>query len=315
MRSPPLPVSQMATAAEIEIARILSLCTGPPPLGEVATVAHIVLHGAAAIAAAWSPLLAAHGCTFSLNSVFCHQHPQVSFAHTHSPVELADLLLVIDYHFGGQAKRRAALVQAKMDKAGKVRIGSGKAQAQLALFSSWPSFTFHTSGYNSRPRDFSGEVTPSVEDCGRYGAIDLVTVPPFWGQIDPTSANPFVTSLGHSLGGFLAEMADDTAGFGAEATWVAGAPTPTLPDWSFTIAELLHVTYGLVHSAMTLVGSPGGQRGISAIAMAAPIVGLAPRFVAADFGPPRMDPPDTPEPLAIGAPRGLSLIHGVIERA
>lgn len=313
MRTPPLPIGQLIHAAETEIARVLGVCAGPPRLGEVDTVAQVVVNAPPGIAAAWRPLLAAHGCSFNVTSVFCHASPQVSFAHPDAPVELADLLLVMDYHYGGTHARQAALVQAKLDHGGSVTIRGGKPAAQLHLMQKWPSFTFVPRAYDRRSRDFQSELAPSADACGRYGCIDLVGVPPFWGQLAPAGPVPFRTAHGISLGRFLAELADGAPSAGAPAVWYAGAPPASAPDWSFTVAELLDVTAMLAHRAMARAGSAGGVRGVDAMTLRAPVPAGA-FFLAhapGDDGfPPRISGPFEGD----GEGQGISFIHGVIER-
>jgi hypothetical protein len=325
MRTPPLPVPALTQAADAAIVTELNACAGPPSFSEPATVAHIVTHATGAIALAWKPLLATHGCVLTLTGVYCHQHPQVSFAHPHAPVELADLLVVMDYDDGTTIVRRAALVQAKMARSGLVTIGAGKPGAQLHLFQNWPPFDFRTSGYARRPpgRDFGAALPHKANDCGRYGVIDLAASSPSWMQVDPSAGLPWPSANGVSLGAFLAGMADDQAGCGNVATHCAGAPSSGLDDWSFTIAELMHITYRLAHAAMTRAGSAGGNRGVSATVKLAPTFAKDFADMVAATGQARPSgagsgldgvlPPALLPPPPRGG-RGISLVHGLIGR-
>ncbi|MGZ2488369.1 hypothetical protein ACVITL_006954 [Rhizobium pisi] len=256
-------VAQLETAAEADVKAVLQGCSGPPPSGEVATLADLVLNGTPAIAASWQSILAPqHSVTF--HAVFCHGSPYVDFTYggTSRACELADLLLVMDYLDSSGSSRQAALVQAKLVHSGQIAISGAGPSTQLGLYQNWPSFTFQSAAYSRHSRDFSTALS-AVTDTGRYGGIDLTLRAEEWRQVDPRLGTPFVNASGVELGAFLARLADGQTGVGAPATHVIGKPAPTLNDWSFTVAELLDVTGRLTHVALTRAGGPGAIRGQS----------------------------------------------------
>ncbi|OCJ65484.1 hypothetical protein A6U97_27575 [Agrobacterium tumefaciens] len=309
--------ARLEIAADTAVATVLTGCSSPPPKGEVDTVAELVLNGTPAIAAVWKPILAGLGMTVTFDSVFCHGSPYVTFSDTRPSqvCELGDLLLVIDYSNGKSWTRQAALVQAKMDSAGRINVAGRGALDQLALYQKWPVFTFNSKVYDRRGRGFMTAITgASPTDAGRYGGIDLTVKSERWHQIDPTAVPPFVTASGTELGSFLARLADGQAGYGAAATHLSGMPPGTADDWSFTVAELLHITSRLSHAALTRAGGAGTVRGQShtiKMATAHPMID----WIISELSYP---PPGEGKPEGEGGrPRsnGISYIHGRIEPA
>ncbi|WP_152513699.1 hypothetical protein [Sinorhizobium meliloti] len=310
-------VTQLQTAADADLNTVLRRCSTPPPSGEVATVADLVLNGTPAIAASWQSILAPqYSVTF--HAVFCHGSPYVDFTHggTSRTCELADLLVVMDYLDSSGWTRQAALIQAKIAKGGLIAISAVGPGTQLDLYQNWPSFTFQSNAYSRHPRDFGTAINP-VTDSGRYGGIDLTFQAEEWSQINPLLQTPFRNSAGVALSEFLARLADGQTGVGATATHVMGKPTSNLDDWSFTVAELLDVTGQLPHAMITRAGGPGTVRGRSHSIKApaqpnqAPATGGTTRIAFATSG--FRLPPDG----GGGRPwsSGISYIHGIVEPA
>lgn len=308
---------QMETAANADVSSVLQRCSGPPRRGEVATVADLVVNGTPAVETSWQSILAPqHSVTF--HAVFCHGSPYVDFTYGGSfqTCELADLLLVMDYLDSTGWTRQAALIQAKMTKSGLIAISGFGPGTQLDLYQNWPSFTFQPAAYSRHPRDFGTTISP-VTDTGRYGGIDLTLNAEEWRQVDPLLQTPFVNSAGMLLGEFLARLADGQNGVGATASHVVGKPSSNLDDWSFTVAELLHVTGQLSHVAITRAGGPGTVRGQSrsintpAQLGQAGTTGGTTRIAFSTSG--FRVPPDG----GGGRPwsSGISYIHGIVERA
>ncbi|WP_397422527.1 hypothetical protein [Phenylobacterium sp.] len=206
------------------------------------------------IAQAWSAIVSGQGYSLTVQAVFVHGRPQVTFTASGNvsglpascQCELADLLLVIDDQTAPlPGLRRAALVQAKMIKAsGSARLRANDL-VQLDLLQNWPTFKMMGAGYNlMRNRDFTAGVSSTTADrSGSYGAIDARSSPPDWLQSLPSSvAGPppgyIVYNAGQDLGDYFAMMADGVRPTGRRAT-PGGAD-----DWSYTIDELLNVTGG-----------------------------------------------------------------------
>ncbi|QTK81963.1 Hypothetical protein AT6N2_L1149 [Agrobacterium tumefaciens] len=311
-------VAQLETAANADVKAVLQGRSGPPPAGEVATLADLVLNGTPTIAANWQSILAPqHSVTF--HAVFCHGSPYVDFTHggASRACELADLLLVMDYFDSTGSTRQAALVQAKLVLGGQIAISGPGPTTQLVLYQNWPSFTFQSAAYSQHSRNFWTALSAAA-DAGRYGGIDLTLQAEEWRQIDPSTQPPFVSAHGVELGAFLARLADGQSGVGAPATHVVGKPAQTLDDWSFTVAELLDVTGQLTHRALTRAGGPGAIRGRShSIRMAGqpkqpPVTNSTSRIAfskSASSGPPD-DFGGAERPWS----SGISYIHCIIER-
>jgi len=312
-----LPTVTLASDADLEINAVLSTCSAPPK-GEVDCVAEILVNGIPAIANAWAPTLASVGCSLTLHSVFCHGSPMVDHppGNTSNRCELADLLVVMDFVTISGTVRTANLIQAKMDKSGHVAISSGTPMRQLKLYQGWPTFEFTSKAYDSRTRDYrTGIASPSnTEDAGRYGAIVLTVGSEVWRQIDPTSPTPFTTSKGMTFGDFLAGLADAQIHYGAEAGHCVGPPPMTFDDWSFTVGELLDITYRRTHRALVRAGG-SGTRGVT-LPLTVPI--LRARLGNAAYSVSVIGPGGEGPPIGEGgrpqSPAGISVIHGIIEQ-
>jgi hypothetical protein len=309
-----LPTIILATDADREINNSLSTCSGPPPKGEVDCVAEILVNGMPAVAGAWGPTLASVGCALTLHSVFCHGSPMVDYP-PGSPVnrcELADLLVVMDFVTASGTDRTANLIQAKLDKHGSVAISAGTPMRQLNLYQRWPTFDFASKAYDPRTRDFVGAIIwPSIfHDAGRYGAIVLSLGTEEWRQIDPTLPTPFITGSGLTFGDFLAGLADAQPHYGAVAQHCIGPPPTTFDDWSYTVAELLDITYRHTHRALVRAGG-SGTRGVT-LPLLAPTI-KSPAFFVSVVGPGGEGPP-IGEGGRPQSPAGISIIHGIIEQ-
>jgi hypothetical protein len=233
------------------------------PTNEPTAVAALTWAGTPAIAAAWSPILRPLGLAVTMQGVFCHGSPQVSFSDSSGVIrtcELADLLLVVDDCTSGAIQdRRAVLVQAKLFSASRAISTAGTAAHQLDLYMRWPSFQFTSGAYGAAPREFSAAGPGSVGESGRYGGIDLRPRPVVWEHLIPASAMAF--GLGTQLSHFLSEMVAGSSAFGREAI-VGGAD-----DWSSTVDELLSVTAAQSVTLTASLGSGGSRsRGESATA-------------------------------------------------
>jgi hypothetical protein len=199
-----------------------------------------VLDGFSGIAAAWRPILARAHHRLTLSSVFCHSRPHVCFdraaAGGKGRCELADLLIAIDYQGPGAAptERRAVLVQAKLLKPDRIRLG-GDEWVQYELLSTWPSFEFADARYDPRARLIRTGGMPEL--AGEYGGIALGASPRTWTQY--LTSPPKDVDSPADLGGFLARMP-----LGAP---LCGRPAVPLgdDDWSFTVRELLEITANL----------------------------------------------------------------------
>ena len=202
------------------------------PKGEVGFVAAFVINAVPAIALEWGSILRPAKIALRISGVFCHQTPQVTFAPApgvkQPPCELADLLVVHEHRTSTGVLRQAALIQAKMTRAGI--LGLRKSDTQLDLYTRWPSFHFVPAGYDRRARSFG---TPSG---GRYGLIWpwAVGLPlrRLWAIIPPTNVAHHLRGM--DLSRFLVGMLRFAPGpYGRPAQ--PGASD----DWSFTIDELL----------------------------------------------------------------------------
>lgn len=83
------------------------------------------------------------GVTLSMSSVFTHQSPYVTWANGNKPppkCELADLLVVVIDKTSSTPTGRAILIQAKMSKAGSIKLSSTSEQNQFELLTKRPLF-------------------------------------------------------------------------------------------------------------------------------------------------------------------------------
>lgn len=210
------------------------------PHHEPSAVQAVTLGGVSQIAQAWNFLLRPSGLVVTTHAVFCHSSPQVDFASSGSskpPVELADLLVVVDVLGSTGPSRRARLIQAKVAAGnGDINLSPGKEQVQLDLLSRWPNFRFIAKAYSSTLWDLSDPLCPgNARQSGRYGGIDRDLTS--WRQIPPSAAMSMAGAP--SLGSEIAGMA---LGFsGRQARLTGGDP------WSDLICELMRVTYATVY--------------------------------------------------------------------
>ena len=260
-----VPVSLIPMLGSAAHSAILpSLTTGATAFGQSSLktepdfVAALVLGGVPDIAVAWTRILRPRGIRLSLQGVFCHNRPQVTYPASNASslgsrlpqCELADLLLVIDDKTAGAPPtRRAALVQAKMAK-GKPSIAlRGGDLVQLRLLQHWPPFNFVDKGFSKRSRDFNKAVTrPVAASSGLYGVIDKAR--PDWQQVATPSIQQ-VSVSGAKFGDYLAGMAD-----GSKAATGRAAIPGGNDDWSFTVDELLKVTGTSSFTVRSIASSP-----------------------------------------------------------
>ena len=243
--------SKLALAAQTEVESVLA--SGGPhtskPIGEVSAVRTMTLDGFDAIANAWSPIMRSYGYRTSLQAVFCHSRPQVTFKRVPSPhaplppasgrgrCELADLLVVIDHTDPSTSvkDRRAVLIQAKLLHSGSIKPAR-KEWIQHELLAWRPGFDFVDSCYTKKTRDLDASpVVGNPANTAEYGGIDLRVTPPVWNQWLTSQVAPCFTSQA-DLGPFLAGMLVGRLQYGREA--IDGG----VDDWSLTVDELLRVT-------------------------------------------------------------------------
>lgn len=110
-------------------------------------VASLVMDGTKILEAGWHKVLAPHKIQIRVTGVYCHQTPKVGFSGMHgTSCELGDLLWC---HVHTDRKRNIArnaiLYQAKKSSQQPHKISS-KEFDQLKLYSTWPEFTYVSSG-------------------------------------------------------------------------------------------------------------------------------------------------------------------------
>lgn len=110
-------------------------------------VASLVLESTPVLHSALAEILQPHRMNVSVFGVYCHQTPKVKFAGMRkTSCELGDLLLVHKHtQRSGLLLRNSLLFQAKMSARQPYRISHSESD-QLALFTTWPDFQYHSSG-------------------------------------------------------------------------------------------------------------------------------------------------------------------------
>lgn len=196
-------------------------------------VATLVTDGIPFLADRWVPLLQAKGVALRLSGVFCHGHPQVAFGSPSSQVELADLLVVHQHTVRKRSSARAILLQAKMSADSTHTLPTN--DAQLRLFSDWPTFEFVTGGLSPGPRN--------VNEKGRGSRYALVLDrQAFPEDVDWADQCPWAASAARqrlSADASLAKLLGDML-LGKEGrTFQLSKATN---DWSHMIQELLEIT-------------------------------------------------------------------------
>ncbi len=212
--------NQMALRAGFEHALRIAMHeamrrTQPGRPEEPDIVAMLVLEGTRYLAATLGAVLRSDGIDCRLTSVFCHQRPEVEFAH--GRCELGDILFVHRHHARDpeDSTNTALLLQAKKTHREIYEVDSSD-QAQLRLYTEWPRFTYRRSG-------------PSLNDLKR--------------DLQPKSAHPgaqylLIDDLGHDLAltGMLGLP-------GTHCTAVAPARRRLFSHWSLADA-LIHFFAG-----------------------------------------------------------------------
>lgn len=236
----------MAAAADRSLAACLvSAAIGRTKLAEIAAVEAVVTVGMRSVARSWRRISVPRLPALSLQTVFCHAAPKVSFTRPGTAgtgcCELADILLVIDDLSASapEERRRAVLVQAKLhDVPGCIRLNGGNDRVQFELLSEWPAFTFEATFYKCHARELT--LGPVPWSCsGEYAGIDQPP-PGAWTQYLITRPQFASTPPLHgatSLGSLLAGMLAGRAGYGRAAIPFGRDP------WSETVQELLDVTF------------------------------------------------------------------------
>lgn len=196
-------------------------------------VATLITDGIQFLGERWVPLLQTKGVALRLSGVFCHGHPQVEFGNPSRRVELADLLVVHQHTVRRRSLARAMLLQAKMSADSTHTLSTN--DAQLHLFSRWPTFQFVTGGLRPGPRNLGEKGHGS-----RYALVlDRHAYPEYvdWADQCPWAASTAKQCLtaDTSLAGLLGDMLLGKEG----RTFQLGRATN---DWSRTIQELLEVT-------------------------------------------------------------------------
>ncbi len=196
-------------------------------------VATLVTNGVPFLVERWTPLLQSKGISLRASGVFCHGHPQVAFGTPRRQVELADLLIVHQHTQGTRTTARAILLQAKMSEDSTHSLPYN--DAQLDLFSNWPSFEFVTGGLTPGIRNLK-----EVGKGSRYALVlDNQAYPEqiSWADQCPWAASRATQHLTgyRSLAKLLGDMLLGKDG----RTFQLGKATN---DWSRTIQELLKIT-------------------------------------------------------------------------
>jgi hypothetical protein len=209
-------------------------------------VATLVTDGVALLADRWSDLLNLKGIGLRISGVFCHGHPQVEFATSPNPIELADLLVVHQHLARAKHTARAALIQAKMSTSGVHRLHPG--DAQLVLYSTWPPFQFVTGGLTPGFRDLS-----EVGEGSRYALILAAQLYPeqiVWADQCPWASCSARQDLSaeRSFSKFLGDMLLEMDGRSVQLV----APQDA---WSRTIMELLEITGKRIYRRTNLARS------------------------------------------------------------
>ncbi|MEL7114036.1 MAG: hypothetical protein AAGP08_00345 [Pseudomonadota bacterium] len=207
----------------------------PKPQGEVAACKSICFDGFEDLISAWEPTLKHHRVNVQLHSVFLHQSPYVSWPNPMglkpNRCELADLMIVCDFHNQGSApERRAVLIQAKIEKSKRPGVDA----TQYELISAWPPFSLPR-GYDARERDFRDRPSGDLNLSSEYGWILLRCNQRYW-KNTLTEPGDQRFHCEEDLGPFVTRMMWGDAGFGAVCEINGG------DDFSFTVDELLRVS-------------------------------------------------------------------------
>lgn len=203
------------------------------PTREEDHVATLITDGIPFFASRWAPLLQTKGIALRVSGVFCHGHPQVTFGNPSNRVELADLLVVHQHTVRRRSSARAMLLQAKVsaDTTHTLPLND----AQLRLFSQWPTFEFVTGGLSPGPRNLNEKGRGS-----RYALVlDRCAFPE---EVDWADQCPWAASAARrlltaeiSLARLLGDML-----LGKEGRIFQLGKTTN--DWSRMIQELLTIT-------------------------------------------------------------------------
>lgn len=107
--------------------------------------------------------------SFSVSSVYCHQKPLADIGLGKKP-EIGDILFVYGERGPhGDIRWNSLLLQAKISLRSTLRVHSGEMH-QLALYKSWPAFTYYRAGaLNGQRRDI---MPKAVNDGAQYLLID-----------------------------------------------------------------------------------------------------------------------------------------------
>lgn len=151
----------------------------------------------------WNKILASMPITFavSMDSYFVHQTPKVSYTGIKkTSIEFGDVLyLYTETDNKNYKKETALLMQAKVYENKKVDTN------QLALYTGWPTFWFHS--HNINASRFNVVPTPHPHLGGRYLLLDDSTKnPKFASTVTPThglKANMVDSYLERELVGLL----------------------------------------------------------------------------------------------------------------
>ena len=256
----------------------------PSPAGEVACIRHLANHALPRIDSAWRNAFALSGVHVTMQSVICHGRPYVAYLGAVRGCELGDLLLVHEHYSPGRRSQRAALVQAKLFRGGRVTAPN---DVQKTLYRTWPPFVYTSwpgglgklrqlaaqrfagAGSGFLIRDLrSGPggakiATYLAEDGSRYGLIDDMTP---WQIYNAWCGSPWrmcsarVPDLyryggGLSLGGYLTRLL-----FGH-----VGRPFQRLA-WPVDLATTCHWSI-VMHELLTLL-PPAGSGSLPGPALA-----------------------------------------------
>lgn len=132
-------------------------------------VASLVLNGTKIIENEWRKVFNSVGIRIAVTGIYCHQAPKVNFSGIKKKsCELGDLLWChVHYSANGSVTRNAILYQAKKSANQPYRIQKNDAD-QLKLYSTWPAFTYVTSG------SLNGQIRHVKPSAPRRGAQYLL---------------------------------------------------------------------------------------------------------------------------------------------
>jgi hypothetical protein len=187
-------------------------------------------------------------------------------------------------------------------KAERVTLTGSSSVRQLALYQSWPAFSFVDSIYGTGKYILANR---TGEESGTIGVIDrhfkkAAADPPIWTQHN-ARPTPSIVTAEPMLGSFIANMVAPSAC--GRQSWAGGQD-----DWSKVVDVLLSVTYGKVFRHKAALGKSTPRRGVTALAYLLTTSAMTPKSrskTGSDWRPPF----DGFEVIEDPLPGGISLVH------